>query len=127
MTAVAARPARTYSLGTRQRLGIAAALLGNPGVLVFDEPMNGLDPAGIRWFRWLAQGLASQGRTVLVSSHLLAEMALTATELVMIGRGRLIVQCPPTQLMAAADGATLEDGFLRLTRQNIEQPVGAAG
>jgi ABC-2 type transport system ATP-binding protein len=81
-----------YSLGMRQRLGIAAALLGDPQVLILDEPVNGLDPDGIFWFRNLVKYLAGQGRTVLVSSHLMAEMALTAEELVVIGRGRLIAQ-----------------------------------
>ena len=70
-----------------QRLGIASALLGDPGVLLFDEPVNGLDPEGIRWVRHLLRGLAAQGRTVLVSSHLMSEMALTAQRLIVIGRG----------------------------------------
>ncbi len=90
LTAVAARPAGTLSLGMSQRLGIAAALLGDPPVLLFDEPVNGLDPEGIRWVRTLMRGLAAEGRTVFVSSHLLAEMANTADRLVVIGRGRLI-------------------------------------
>jgi ABC-2 type transport system ATP-binding protein len=94
LTAVAGKRAGTFSLGMSQRLGIAAALLGDPEVLLFDEPVNGLDPEGIRWIRGLMQGLAAQGRTVLVSSHLLSEMALTATELVVIGRGRLVAQGP---------------------------------
>jgi ABC-2 type transport system ATP-binding protein len=82
----------TYSLGMKQRLGMAAALLGDPAVLMFDEPFNGLDPEGIRWGRNLFKELAGQGRTVLVASHLMSEMALTATDLVVIGRGRLITQ-----------------------------------
>lgn len=81
-----------FSLGMRQRLGLAGALLGDPGVLLFDEPVNGLDPEGILWVRTFMQRLASEGRTVLVSSHLLSEMALTANDLVVIGRGRLIRQ-----------------------------------
>jgi ABC-2 type transport system ATP-binding protein len=82
----------TYSLGMKQRLGIAAALLGDPAVLMFDEPFNGLDPEGIRWGRNLFKRLAGQGRTVFVASHLMSEMALTASHLVVIGRGRLIAQ-----------------------------------
>ncbi|HEX4777361.1 MAG TPA: ATP-binding cassette domain-containing protein [Acidimicrobiia bacterium] len=90
LTDVAGRRAGKFSLGMAQRLGIAAALLGDPGVLMFDEPVNGLDPEGIRWIRTLLRALASEGRTVLVSSHLMSEMALTADHLVVIGRGRLI-------------------------------------
>jgi ABC-2 type transport system ATP-binding protein len=87
---VARRPAGTYSLGMLQRLGIAAALLGDPPVLVFDEPLNGLDPEGIVWIRGLMRRMAAEGRVVLMSSHLMSEMALTANSLVVIGRGRLI-------------------------------------
>ncbi|ALR13274.1 ABC transporter ATP-binding protein [Mycobacteroides saopaulense] len=90
LTDVASRHAGTFSLGMSQRLGIAVALLGDPQVLLFDEPVNGLDPEGIHWIRTLMQSLAAQGRTVLVSSHLLSEMANTADQLVVIGRGRLI-------------------------------------
>jgi ABC-2 type transport system ATP-binding protein len=90
LTAVADQRAGTLSLGMGQRLGIAAALLGDPPVLLFDEPVNGLDPEGIRWVRTLMRTLAGEGRTVLVSSHLLSEMANTADRLVVIGRGRLI-------------------------------------
>ncbi|ORA60590.1 ABC transporter ATP-binding protein [Mycobacteroides franklinii] len=90
LTEVANRHAGTFSLGMSQRLGIAVALLGDPKVLLFDEPVNGLDPEGIHWIRTLMQSLAAQGRTVLVSSHLLSEMANTADQLVVIGRGRLI-------------------------------------
>ncbi|WP_406404943.1 ATP-binding cassette domain-containing protein [Streptomyces sp. NBC_00879] len=79
-----------FSLGMRQRLGIAAALLGDPQILLFDEPVNGLDPEGVRWIRNLMKGLAAEGRTVFVSSHLLSEMELTADHLIVIGRGRLI-------------------------------------
>jgi ABC-2 type transport system ATP-binding protein len=81
-----------FSLGMSQRLGIAAALLGDPGVLIFDEPVNGLDPDGIRWARLLLRRLASEGRTVFVSSHLMSEMALTADEVIIIGRGRFLAQ-----------------------------------
>jgi ABC-2 type transport system ATP-binding protein len=87
---VAGRRPRAFSLGMRQRLGIAAALLGDPGVLILDEPVNGLDPEGIVWIRTLMRGLAAEGRAVLISSHLMSEMALTADHLVVIGRGRLI-------------------------------------
>ncbi len=90
LTAVADRRAGKFSLGMGQRLGIASALLGDPGVLLFDEPVNGLDPEGIRWVRHLLRDLAGEGRTVLVSSHLINEMALTADRLVVIGRGTLI-------------------------------------
>ncbi len=90
LTAVAGKKAGELSLGMSQRLGIAAALLGDPPVLIFDEPVNGLDPEGIRWVRTLMRSLAAEGRTVFVSSHLLAEMANTADRLVVIGRGRLI-------------------------------------
>ncbi|MFC8454640.1 ABC transporter ATP-binding protein [Kitasatospora sp. NPDC057223] len=84
------RRIKGFSLGMRQRLGVAAALLGDPAVLMLDEPVNGLDPEGIRWIRTLLRGLAAEGRTVLVSSHLMTEMALTADHLVVIGRGRLL-------------------------------------
>ncbi|GGL18650.1 multidrug ABC transporter ATP-binding protein [Sphaerisporangium melleum] len=90
LTSVARKRAGTFSLGMGQRLGIAVALLGDPKVLMFDEPVNGLDPEGIKWIRELMRGLAAEGRTVLVSSHLMSEMALTADHLVVIGRGRLI-------------------------------------
>ena len=92
LLSVADRRAGKYSLGMGQRLGIAAALLGDPGVLLFDEPVNGLDPEGIRWARFLLRDLAAEGRTVLVSSHLINEMALTADRLVVIGRGTLIAE-----------------------------------
>src|SRR5207249_2718244 len=88
----ARRRAGRFSLGMAQRLGIAAALLGDPGVLLLDEPANGLDPEGIRWIRELMRSLAAEGRTVLISSHLMSEMALTADLVVVIGRGRLIAE-----------------------------------
>ncbi len=93
LSAVARKRAGQFSLGMSQRLGIAGALLGDPGVLLFDEPVNGLDPEGIVWIRQFMQRLAGEGRTVLVSSHLLSEMAQTAEHLVVIGRGRLISDC----------------------------------
>ena len=91
---VAGRRAGKYSLGMSQRLGIAGALLGDPEVLIFDEPVNGLDPDGVRWVRRLARSLSAEGRTVLVSSHLMSEMQLTADHLVVIGRGRLLMDAP---------------------------------
>ncbi|MDU0293198.1 ABC transporter ATP-binding protein [Saccharothrix longispora] len=99
LTKVAKRRAGSYSLGMSQRLGIAGALLGDPKVLLFDEPVNGLDPEGILWIRQFMQGLAAEGRTVLVSSHLLSEMAVTAQDLVVIGRGRLISQSTTTEFI----------------------------
>ncbi len=94
LASAAGKRVRGYSLGMKQRLGIAAALLGDPGVLMFDEPVNGLDPEGILWIRGLLRQLAAEGRTVLVSSHLMSEMALTADHLVVIGRGRLVADEP---------------------------------
>jgi ABC-2 type transport system ATP-binding protein len=92
-----------FSLGMRQRLGLAAALLGDPEVLVLDEPANGLDPEGVHWLRGLLRGLADQGRTVLVSSHLLAEVAQTVDQVVIIDRGRLVTQSTLAALTAGAD------------------------
>jgi ABC-2 type transport system ATP-binding protein len=92
LESAARQRAGRFSLGMGQRLGIAAALLGDPGVLVFDEPVNGLDPDGIRWVRLLLRRLAAEGRTVFVSSHLMSEMALTADEVIIIGRGRFLAQ-----------------------------------
>jgi ABC-2 type transport system ATP-binding protein len=90
----AGRRLRGFSLGMKQRLGVAAALLGDPPVLMFDEPVNGLDPEGVRWVRELLRSLAAEGRTVFVSSHLMSEMALTADHLIIIGRGRLLADTP---------------------------------
>ncbi len=90
LAGVARRRIATYSLGMRQRLGIAAALLGDPEILLFDEPVNGLDPDGVRWLRELLRSKADEGRTIFVSSHLMSEMAITAERLVVIGRGRLL-------------------------------------
>ena len=94
LTAVARRKPKTFSLGMGQRLGLAAALLGDPHTLILDEPANGLDPQGIQWIRELLRGFAAAGRSVFVSSHLLSEMALMADQLVVIGRGRLIASGP---------------------------------
>ncbi len=100
LTAVAGKRAGKFSLGMGQRLGIAAALLGDPGTLLFDEPVNGLDPEGIRWVRHLLRGLAAEGRTVFVSSHLISEMALTAEHLVVIGKGNLIAETSVAEFAA---------------------------
>lgn len=100
----ARRRAGGYSLGMRQRLGIAAALLGDPPMLLFDEPVNGLDPEGIQWIRGLLRDLADEGRAVLVSSHLMGELEGTADHLVVIGRGRLLADTPVKDLLAAASG-----------------------
>jgi ABC-2 type transport system ATP-binding protein len=99
LTAVAGQRIGTFSLGMRQRLGIAAALLGDPEILMFDEPVNGLDPEGIVWIRTLFRSLADEGRTVFVSSHLMSEMSLTADHVIVIGRGRLIADSPMRDLL----------------------------
>ena len=109
----ARRRAGTFSLGMSQRLGIAAALLGNPGVLILDEPVNGLDPEGVRWMRTLLRSLASQGRTVLLSSHLISEIALVADHLIVIGGGRLLADTTVSDLSGRS--GSLEDAFLTLT------------
>jgi len=101
------KKAGTLSLGMSQRLGIAAALLGDPRVLLFDEPVNGLDPEGIRWVRTLMRTLAAEGRTVFVSSHLLAEMANTADRLVVIGRGKLIASTTVAEFVAGSDAGAV--------------------
>ncbi|MEV7331545.1 ATP-binding cassette domain-containing protein [Micromonospora sp. NPDC093244] len=98
----AGKPGRTLSLGMGQRLGIAGALLGDPPVLMFDEPVNGLDPDGVRWVRQLTRTLADEGRTVFVSSHLMSEMQLTADQLVVIGRGRLLADAPVAEVIAGS-------------------------
>ncbi|WP_214416589.1 ABC transporter ATP-binding protein [Sphaerisporangium fuscum] len=117
----ARRRVKGFSLGMSQRLGIAAALLGDPPVLLLDEPVNGLDPEGILWIRGLMKDLAAEGRTVLVSSHLMSEMALTADHLVVIGRGRLLADTPMDDFVAAGSGsASLEEAFLRLTSGSVE-------
>jgi ABC-2 type transport system ATP-binding protein len=105
LTSAANQRAGKYSLGMGQRLGIAAALLGDPGVLLFDEPVNGLDPEGIRWVRHLLTARAAEGRTVFVSSHLITEMSLTAQHLVVIGRGSLIAETSVKDFVARSRGA----------------------
>ncbi|MGH3491949.1 MAG: ABC transporter ATP-binding protein [Sciscionella sp.] len=102
LSAVAGKRAGAFSLGMSQRLGIACAMLGDPEVLLFDEPVNGLDPEGILWIRQFMHRLAGEGRTVLVSSHLLSEMALTAEELIVIGRGKLISSCSTAEFIDRA-------------------------
>jgi ABC-2 type transport system ATP-binding protein len=101
---VAGRRAGGFSLGMTQRLGIAAALLGDPGVLLLDEPVNGLDPEGVAWIRRLLRSLAAEGRTVFVSSHLMSEMALTADHLIVIGRGRLIADTSTGEFVRRSSG-----------------------
>jgi ABC-2 type transport system ATP-binding protein len=122
-----------YSLGMGQRLGIAAALLGDPRIVVLDEPVNGLDPEGILWIRNLMKRLAAEGRAVLVSSHLMNEMAVTADHLLVIGRGRLLADCATREFIArytdpavyaatpdVAKPALLEEAFMRLTAGSSE-------
>ncbi|MGH2860169.1 MAG: ABC transporter ATP-binding protein [Solirubrobacteraceae bacterium] len=99
------RRVKGYSLGMRQRLGLAAALLGDPELLILDEPANGLDPEGVRWLRDFLRRLASEGRTVLVSSHVLAEVAQTVDQVLIISRGRLVIESPLAELTARAGGA----------------------
>jgi len=113
LTEVAGKRPGKFSLGMAQRLGIATALLGDPEVLLLDEPVNGLDPEGIRWIRHLLKALASRGRTVFVSSHLISEMALMADHLIVIGRGRLLADTSVAELSAGS--ASLEDAFFELT------------
>ncbi|MCC5579810.1 ATP-binding cassette domain-containing protein [Microtetraspora sp. AC03309] len=122
LAGVARKRVGGFSLGMRQRLGIAAALLGDPGVLLFDEPVNGLDPEGVRWIRELMRSLAAEGRTVLLSSHLMSEMALTADHLLIIGRGRLIADSSTRDL--TRDGTSLEDVYLRITAGSVEFGAG---
>jgi ABC-2 type transport system ATP-binding protein len=122
---VAGKRLRTFSLGMSQRLGIAAALLGDPPVLIFDEPVNGLDPEGIVWIRTLIRSLAAQGRTVLVSSHLMPEMELTADHLLVIGRGRLIADCSMAEFIAANSRSAV---VLRTpTPERLAQAIADAG
>lgn len=116
LTSVARRRVGKFSLGMTQRLGIAAALLGDPAVLLFDEPVNGLDPEGIRWVRHFLRDLARQGRTVLVSSHLISEMSLTADRLVVIGRGRLIAETSVADFVARSGG-----GAVRLVTPDVDR------
>ncbi len=120
----------TFSLGMRQRLGIASALIGDPEVLVFDEPVNGLDPEGVSWIRRLMRSLAAEGRTVFVSSHLLSEMADTADHLVIIARGRLVADAPLRELLDVTRTAHIrspEASALAVVLANAGLEVDAAG
>ncbi len=121
LRAVGGRRVKTYSLGMRQRLGLAGVLLGDPHTVVLDEPANGLDPEGIRWIRDVLVHLASQGRTVLVSSHLLSEMAQMANDLVVIGQGRLIEQCSVSEFVERH-----AERWVRVKSPAIEAIVNAA-
>lgn len=103
----AGKPGRALSLGMGQRLGIAGALLGDPPVLLLDEPVNGLDPDGVRWIRRFTRGLADEGRTVLISSHLMSEMQQTADRVVVLGRGRLVADAPLAELIAARPASSV--------------------
>jgi ABC-2 type transport system ATP-binding protein len=113
LESVARKRAGTFSLGMAQRLGIATALLGDPGVLLLDEPVNGLDPQGIRWIRGLLRSLAAEGRVVLVSSHLISETASMADHLVVIGQGRLLADTTVAELSSRA--SCIEEAFCKLT------------
>lgn len=115
LSSVAKKRTKGFSLGMSQRLGLAAALLGDPSVLVLDEPVNGLDPEGIQWIRSFMQRLAGEGRTVFVSSHLMSEMALTAGHFIVIGNGQLLADCTSAELVERGAGS-LEDAFLELTQ-----------
>jgi len=115
LTSAAGRRVGTYSLGMRQRLGLALALIGEPSVLILDEPATGLDPEGIAWLRGLLRDFADRGGTVLLSSHLLAEVQAIADYLVVISAGKAVAAGALADLLAAAGGATLEELFLRLT------------
>ena len=107
LDAVAGKRVRGFSLGMGQRLGIAAALLGDPATLILDEPVNGLDPEGVIWVRTLARHLAREGRTVFLSSHLMSEMAQTADHLIVLGRGRVIADAPVAEIVALAQGSAV--------------------
>ncbi len=147
---VAGKRVGGFSLGMGQRLGIATALLGDPATIILDEPVNGLDPEGVRWVRRLVRGLAAEGRTVLLSSHLMSEMAQTADRLIVIGRGRILADDPVEDVIAGAtrsvvrvrthDGGrltatlagpdvvitTLPDGAIEVSGLGAEQVAGAA-
>ena len=134
LAGAARRRAGAYSLGMRQRLGIAAAVLGDPQVLILDEPFNGMDPEGIIWVRGLLRRLAAEGRAVLVSSHLLSELQGMADELIVIGRGRVLASGAVADLLSGAEAptpdrtpqhATLEDLYLRLTSGEAEFRAGS--
>jgi ABC-2 type transport system ATP-binding protein len=119
---VAGKRVRGFSLGMGQRLGIAAALLGNPATVILDEPVNGLDPEGVLWIRNLLKGLAAEGRTVFVSSHLISEMALTAEQVIIVGRGRLIADVSVAEITRSG---SLEEAFMALTQDEVEYRANA--
>ncbi len=130
------RKAGGYSLGMRQRLGIAAAMLGDPSILILDEPFNGMDPEGIIWVRALLRSLAAEGRAVLVSSHLLSELEGMADDLIVVGRGRVLANASVDELLGSVEPpppqaiprrATLEDVYLRLTGGKAEFTSGSFG
>jgi ABC-2 type transport system ATP-binding protein len=121
LTNAAQRRSGSYSTGMRQRLALAAALLGDPDTLVLDEPVNGLDPEGVHWLRGVIRSLAAEGRTVFVSSHLLAELAQTIDDVVIIAHGRLITHEPVARLLTRADTASLEHAYLELTDNRIKE------
>src|SRR6201985_477828 len=121
LTEVANKRSKGFPLGMSQRLGIAATMLGDPKMLMFDEPVNGLDPEGILWIRNLMKALASEGRTVFVSSHLMSEMENTADHLIVIGRGKLIADCTMKEFVARASGAAV-----RVRTPSTDQLVRAA-
>lgn len=124
LSSIANRRVRALSLGMRQRLGIAAALLGDPPTLILDEPVNGLDPEGVHWIRALMRGLADEGRTILVSSHLISEMALTADRLLVLGGGKLLAD---DTLEAFSRGhGTLEDAYFACTAGAVAYHSGGA-
>ncbi|ALV47715.1 multidrug ABC transporter ATP-binding protein [Arthrobacter alpinus] len=125
LAAVAKKKAGGFSLGMGQRLGIASALLGDPQTLILDEPVNGLDPEGVLWVRNLAKHLASQGKTVFLSSHLMSEMAQTADHLIVIGRGRIIADAPIDQIIAGAQQAKVRVRTSEVTR--LSQLLGSSG
>jgi ABC-2 type transport system ATP-binding protein len=117
LTRAARRHVGGYSLGMRQRLGIAAALLGDPELLILDEPANGLDPEGVHWLRAFLRGFADEGKTVLVSSHVLAEVAQTVDHVLIIDQGRLVTNAPLAELVE--ESSTLEEVFLELTAGGV--------
>ncbi|HEY1913951.1 MAG TPA: ATP-binding cassette domain-containing protein [Streptosporangiaceae bacterium] len=115
---VAGKRVGSFSLGMGQRLGIASALLGDPGTVILDEPINGLDPEGVRWVRNLLKALAAEGRTVFLSSHMMSELALTAEHVIVLGQGRLIADVAVADLLAG--GSSLEEAFMEMTAGAVE-------
>jgi ABC-2 type transport system ATP-binding protein len=127
LTEVARKRSKGFSLGMSQRLGIAATLLGDPKVLMFDEPVNGLDPEGILWIRNLMKALATEGRTVFVSSHLMSEMENTADHLIVVGRGRLIADCSMKEFIARSSGASVRVRTPSADQDRLVRAVTAKG